>query len=69
MGSVYGSSTLNIAAAGTVDGSVRCFFGRYPLASRKFYTMINYPGLSGIIYEYKPSLLYHDCITSTPLGR
>jgi hypothetical protein len=51
MSSVYGLSTLNIATAGAADGGVGCFFSRYPLASRKCHTMVNHPGLSGVIFE------------------
>jgi hypothetical protein len=68
MSSVYGGSSLNIAAASAKDGSIGCFFDRNVKAVQRVRISAVVQGQERI-YDCAGSGVYRRCVSQTPLAR
>lgn len=68
MSSVYGLSSLNIAASGAADGSEGLFFARIPPQFRTYEMTVEVRG-HNLGYECRDPYTYFRCIGSQPLAK
>jgi hypothetical protein len=66
MGSVYGGSTINIAASGARDGTVGCFFDRNPSWRCQIQTVFDG---SKQLYDCVSADMYYNDLGSMPIHR